>query len=67
MLSPPASIDPITVSAFAPLFAPSLGQPEPLVDQLAQPDPLGQHRRRQQPRVRHQIRLGEAHRDPTQV
>ena len=43
------------------------GQLQPLVHQLGQADPFSQHRRRQQPGVRHQIPLIEAHRHPAQL
>jgi len=36
-------------------------------NQLRETDPLGQHGGREKPGVRHQIPLGEANRDPTQV
>jgi len=65
-LSPPASIDPITDTAFAPLFA-TLSQAQSPVDQPGQVQPLSQHRGRQQPGVRHQIRLVEAHRHSAQI
>jgi len=51
----------------APVVGAVLGQVQPLVHQPSKVDPLGQHRGRQQSRVRDQIRLGEAHRDPAQV
>ena len=38
MLSPPASIDPITVSAFAPLFAPA--RPTGAAESTSSPRPI---------------------------
>jgi len=46
---------------------PGQPQPQPGVDQAGQVDPLRQHRRREQPGVRHQIGLVEAHRHPAQI
>ncbi len=58
-LSPPASTDPITVSAFVPLFRTMPNQTKPRIDQLSQTQPLGQHRRQQQTGARQQIPLIE--------
>ena len=44
-----------------------LNQMQAPVDQPGQVQPLSQDRRREQPRVRHQIRLVEAHRNPAQL
>jgi hypothetical protein len=66
MLSPSASIDPITVSAFAPLFA-VLSQVQPVLDEPGQVQALGQHRRRERAGVRHQVAFAEPRGDPAQV
>ena len=65
--SPPSSIDPITVNAFVPLFAPCAGQTHALLDQTGEPDLLGQHRRGQQSRARHEIRLVATHRHAAEI